>query len=217
MTTTETAYIETFGCGLAVADEYGDYDHGAHEGDCDWNYRCGTCRTEDLPCAEHAPREFPGLMMADCYAEPKHAPSFVYANDAGYGSPCMRCSYEGERAAHDGCRHSGHRAWRRWKAVSKLVGRGYSLGVIRGSTHRTGGGCEGCVTFEWGRSSYLLGWDRWKWETLAHCLKRGHRPVGIDECSRASDGREMNFCVKCSPCPGCDTCQPPAVPEAVSA
>ena len=207
---TATAYIETFGCGLATDGHDFGHDHDPRT-DCAYAYRCGTCGTESLPCAEHAPREFAGLMMTDCYAEPKHAPSFVYANDAGYGAPCMWCAYGGEAAAHRNCAHAGHRAWRRWKAVSRLVGWGYSLGIIQGSTWRTRGGCDGCVTFTWGRSGYLLGWDNWKWETLPRCLRRGHRPVGIDSCSRASDGREMNFCVKCSPCPGCDTCQPSAV------
>lgn len=215
--TAETAYIETFGCGLAVTDEYGDYDHGRHEGDCDWNYRCGTCRTESLPCAAHAPREFPGLMMADCSAEPKRAPSFVYANDAGYGAPCMQCAYEGLQQSIPP-EHASHRAWRQWDVLHRLAGRCYSLGFLKTYTLAWSSECNHCMTgIKWGRSSYLLGWENWKWQALSRCLKRGHRPIGIDRCSRASDGREMNFCVKCSPCPGCELCQPPAVPEPVTA
>lgn len=209
--TVETAepYIETFGCGLATVGEFGDPEHD-HDPriDCKWAYRCGTCGTEDVPCAEHAPGEFAGLMLTDCCAEPPHAKTWVYAND-GYGAPCMYCAYEAAEQAHRGCEHSRHRAWRRWKIVHKFAGYGYSLGFVKGSGVRYGGGCRNCLAgLQWGRSSYLLGWDNWKWKALLRCLKRGHLPIGYDACSRSSDGREMDFCVKCSPCPGCATCQP---------
>lgn len=215
MIDTATAYIETFGCGLATADEFGDRDHGSHEGDCRWGFSCGTCGVpvDDAPCPAHAPLEIPGLALVACDAVPRHY-SWVLAHD-GYEGPCWRCVHEKQQAREqeqERVTHSSrHRAWCRLKAVHWLAGRGNSLGFVKWNSLSYGGpgGCKGCMTgLRFGRSGYLLGWDNWKWATLPRCLRRGHWPAGADACSRSSDGREMNFCVKCSPCPGCYNCQP---------
>lgn len=215
VTATAEPYLETFGCGLEVLDEFGwKHDHDVTD-DCQWGYRCSQCRTEDLPCAEHAPTEFPGLRLAECLADPPHPRAWLYATDA-YPPPCMYCAYHAIEAAHRGCEHSHHRAWRRWEIARKLAGWGYSAGFIAGYSISGIGACKGCVTgIRWGRSGYLLGWDRWKWQALPGCLRRWHWPSGTDECSRTCDGRELNFCARCAPCPGCGTCRP--VAEAVSA
>jgi hypothetical protein len=212
---TARPYLETFGCGLERLTEDGwEHDHDPRL-DCQWGYRCSQCGTEDLPCAEHAPTEFPGLRLAECAADPPHARAWLYATDA-YPPPCMYCAYHAISGAHRGCEHSHHRAWRRWRITHKLARWGYSLGVVKGHGASYGGGCENCLAhFRWGRSGYLLGWDRWRWQALPHCLRAGHWPSGSDACSRACDGRELSFCVRCAPCPGCDTCRPAeaAVPE----
>ena len=207
MTQTTTAYLEAFGCRLETED---DHDH---PGDCDWGYSCSQCgrRVDDGPCPDHAPVEVPGLMLADCDAEPRHALTWFLATD-GYPPPCMYCAYAAMQEAHRGCEHSHHRAWRRWKVTRKVAGRLYSLGVVSGYSLVGGGGCNGCLTgFRWGRSGYLLGWDNWKWKTVLRCLRAGHWPATTDSCTGTE--REMNFCVKCSPCPGCWLCDPETDPR----
>ena len=207
MNETTTAYLETFGCHLETED---DHDH---PGDCEWGFACSACgrRVDDEPCPDHAPADVPGLQLADCDAQPRHPRTWFLATDS-YPPPCMYCSCAALQAAHQGCEHSHHRAWRRWKLTHRLAGRLYSLGVVKGYGLAGGGGCNFCLTgLQWGRSGYLLGWDNWKWQTLARCLRRGHWPADTDSCVGSERG--LGFCVKCAPCTGCWLCQPETDPR----
>jgi len=186
MSTTETPYLETFGCRLNDGE---DHDH---PGDCDWGYACGTCGrpVDDGPCPDHAPLDVPGLMLADCAAEPRHPRTWLLANDAGYGAPCMYCAYDTVNTAHAGCEHSRHGRWRRSRVIYRLLGYGYSLGFVasRGITW-DGGGCGGCMTgIRFGRSGYLLGQEN-EWWT---CLLRHHH-------FRKPDPDCPAFCNVCTP------------------
>ncbi len=189
MSDTTMAYRESFGCHLE-----GEEDHD-HPGDCQWGFACGICgrNVDGEPCPEHAPHDIPGLTLADCDAVPRHPRTWFLASDSD-GPPCMYCSYAALAARHDGCEHSHHGAWRRWKVTHWLAGRGYSLGVVRGFSTSWGGGCDYCLSyFRWGRSGYVLGKRREWWFCL---LRRRHlfRPVpGIDWlCDRCSPDPETN-------------------------
>lgn len=188
MSTTETPYLETFGCHLDDGE-----DHN-HPGDCDWGYACGTCGcpVDDGPCPDHAPLDIPGLMLADCGAVPRHPRTWLIANDAGYGAPCMYCAYDAESAAHAPCAHSHHWPWRHWAVTHKTLHWLVLAGVTRGGwfTHDTH--CRGCVDhLRLGGSSYVLGWPKWKWR----CLLKGRHWPGVLVFA--------DMCGKCAPCPGC--------------
>lgn len=201
---TTTAYMETFGC-LGETEDGHD-----HPGECRWGFTCNICRrpVDETPCPQHAPLATPGLVLVDCDANPRHY-TWILAHD-GYPAPCMPCQLDAAAAAHSGCEHSHHKAWRRWRLTRKLAGWGYSMGFIRAWGVSYGGGCNQCVTrLRWGRSSYLLGWDNWRWHTLISCLRAGHWPADTDACSDLSG---TGFCVKCAPCPGCWHCNPATYP-----
>lgn len=187
-TATETpAYIESFGCHLETEDGCD------HPGDCEPQFYCGTCRrpVSEGPCPDHAPLDVPGLDLAPCSAEPRHPRTWFLAAD-GYPPPCMYCSYDALQAAHRGCEHSRHRAWRRWKVTHWLAGRGYSLGVVASHGSSYGLGCDDCLTgFRWGRSGYVLGRQREWW----YCLIRRHHIM------RPAPGL-ADICDICSPDPG---------------
>jgi hypothetical protein len=125
-------YLEVFGC-------YGATEDGCeHEGDCAWGFSCGTCGrlVDDGPCPDHAPLSVPGLVLAECDAVPRHPHTFLFASDA-YPPPCMYCSYDALQAAHAPCEHSRHGAWRRWRAVHRVLYWLVLAGVANGawSTH----------------------------------------------------------------------------------
>lgn len=167
----DRAYYTTFACRLETAD---DHDHAGH---CDWGWQCVICR-RDLdgePCPEHAPMLFPGLMLTECTATPRHL-SWVHADD-GYGAPCHTCLYDAERKAHGPCEHSHHGRWRRWTLTGKLLRAGSKLGVVKSWTWVSSAWCAGCVTrIRFGRSGWVLGKRREWW----YCLLRRHhlmRPV----------------------------------------
>jgi hypothetical protein len=187
MTTTEIPYLEAFGC---FRDDGEDHDH---EGDCDWGFYCAACSrpVNDGPCPVHAPRDIPGLVLAECDATPRHPHTWFYATE-GYPPPCMYCSWDALNESHRGCEHSHHRPWRRWKATRWLASRGYTLGVTSGHSISWGAGCDGCVTgVRPGRSPYVLFRQREWWSCL---LRRRHlfRPV---------DGLSW-MCDRCNPDPG---------------
>lgn len=190
MTETLTPYREVITCGLAVADEHGDRDCG-HKGYCEYTRLCGTCGRDvaEAPCPEHAPLSIPGLQLIGC--EEGHARTWVLTDD-GYPPPCPWCVIDAEARAHEGCEHARHGRWRRWKVTHRALLDLYSLGVVAGYGSRIGGGCQGCATgIRFGRSGYLLGWPRWKWQCL---LSARHWP-----------GEEVlrGMCGKCAPWPCC--------------
>lgn len=181
-----TAYVETFGCRWETAE--GD----DHDGDHEWGFSCGTCRrwlgVGRSPCPDHAPMDIPGLQRAECSAPPgTHPVTFFYANDGGYGAPCMYCAFDAISKDHAGCEHSHHGAWRSWRVTGWADRAGAQLGLWIGFTHVTwSASCDGCRTrFRWGPRFWILGVRK---DTLAHVLRRGHRPMpGFgDVCNRCS-------------------------------
>lgn len=183
--TTTPAYFET----LIMGD--------GPDGRLDCYFACNLCdrRLDDGPCPQHAPLNVPGLQLADCTAEPRHARTWVLDGDT-YGAPCMYCAYDAmnERVKYlERCRHRG---WRRTRPFKWLAGCAYSLGIVIGYGISHGGGeygHNGCAHgFRLlGKRSYILGWPTWKWSCL---LRKHHWPatfVGLDSCS------------KCLPCPDC--------------
>jgi hypothetical protein len=183
--TTETPYLESFGC-LLEGEEGCD-----HDGPCpQWGFRCRICArpVDDGPCPEHAPREVPGLALVECSAEPRHY-LWAAANDA-YGTGCPACALDRAAEAHRCCEHSRHRAWRRWKVTHRLASRAYILGIARGGTVTFSPECRGCLTgFRTGRSPYVLGLRREWWFCL---LRRRHlyEDSGLD-----------GICDRCCPDP----------------
>ena len=190
---TTTPYLEVFGCRLATEDSC------EHDGDCDWDWSCGTCGRSLAggPCPDHAPVDIPGLMLAECTAEPPHPRTWVLANE-WCGAPCMYCAYEALRAEHAPCEHSRHWPWRRWKVTHKALYRLRLAGVVSGGWTGYSEHCNGCVShLKLGGSSYVLGWPKWKWS----CVFQGRHWPGVEVYG--------GICGKCSPCPGCEsvTCE----------
>lgn len=141
MTVTEVPYLEAFGCRLDDGEDH------AHEGDCCWGFFCSQCSRPDdgKPGPVHAPREIPGLVLADCDATPRHAHTWFYATE-GYPPPCMYCAWQAASDAHKGCEHSRHWPWRRWKATRWLAIKGHWLGVVRSHWVTHDSHCHGCVS-----------------------------------------------------------------------
>jgi hypothetical protein len=197
------AYKALFTCASTGKDEDGDC---LHDGPCEWTWTCDGCGRDvsAKPCAEHAPADVPGLRRIDC--ERGHGPTWVLDDD-GYEPPCPWCARDDEADAHEGCEHSHHGRWRRWKITHRVLARLYVLGAASSGT-RWGGGCDYCaVSVRWGRNTYLLGWPRWKWRCL---LVARHWP-----------GEEFAYglCCKCSPWPCCGSRVPAhadGCPEAMS-
>ena len=185
-------YKEIFACREAVPDpEFGDWECSC-DGPCDWTFFCSACRWDTVngPCPEHAPKDVPGLRLIGCDAEPRCARTWVLDDD-GYEPPCPWCVQKAFAEAHEGCGHSHHGRWRRWRVTHWLLMKLYVLGAAS-SGAKWGGGCDHCVTHvRWGRNGYLLGWPRWKW----HCLLVARHWPGEEVCA--------GLCGKCAPCPAC--------------
>jgi hypothetical protein len=150
---------------------------------------CNTCdRPVDLgPCPNHAPREVPGLVLAECGAEPRHW-VWTLAGDY-YEPPCPRCQLaeydERERLARQ-CKHWG---WRSWMATRWLTSKAYTLGVIAGSGSAWGDGHDWCVdSVRWrGGRVYVLGVPVNTWR----CWLKGRH--------RRGEHVGFGFCGKCVP------------------
>lgn len=152
--------------------------------------RCGRDVT-DTPCPDHAPLDVPGLVRAQCEAEPPHGPFFVLASDR-YDPPCPTCQYTALRDQLDETKRCRHWPWRRWLVTGRAAGLAYRLGLISAYGVNLGvNGCDGCqVGFRLrGRRPYLVGIELEGWR----CLARGHR--------RAHVG--AGICGRCSPWPCC--------------
>lgn len=136
-----------------------------------------------------------GFVLIECDAEPRHWPLYTVEDTYGYPAPCMYCAYDALAKAHDGCAHSHHRAWRRWRITHWIAGQLYVSGLTsNGGGMRWGHGCDHCQTMPtWTRTRrvYVL-WvplDTWR------CLLKGHHLPG--------DPIAFGFCSKCLPCPEC--------------
>ena len=96
--------------------------------------------------ADWTPPAPPGFWLIRCDATPRHGPDYVPITPDFYEPPCAGCEYAALREAHAPCEHSHHRRWRRWRWVSKIAGRLYSAGLVRGYGHHYDGHCWGCLT-----------------------------------------------------------------------
>lgn len=137
-----------------------------------------------------------GFSLIPCEATPRHWPMYEIVDDDFYGAHCLNCAAEEAYAAHEGCEHSHHRAWRRWKITHKIVTWLYASGLsVTGGSFKWGGGCNACLTsgpmFRRGRRPYVLfvQTDTWR------CILKGHHLPG--------DPIGFGYCAKCLPCPDC--------------
>jgi hypothetical protein len=106
----------------------------------------------------------------------------------------MYCSYDALQAAHAPCEHSHHGPWRSWKVTRRVVRWLQTLGVVDGGWITHDAHCNGCVSrLRLFKSTYVLGWPKWKWRCL---LRERHWP-GVLVFS--------DLCGKCLPCPGCSS------------
>lgn len=188
MSTITEPYKANFTCASTVRNEDGDC---IHDGLCEWTWQCSACGRDVSaePCPEHAPREIPGLRLIECE---KGCPRTWVLDDDGYEPPCPWCARDMAIEAHEGCEHSHHGRWRRWRIVHRALSRLYVLGIVKGWSSCYSAYCRGCAAhIHWGRSGYLLGWPRWKWRCL---LVARHWP-----------GEEVlrGMCGKCCPWPCC--------------
>lgn len=169
------------------------------DGGLDCWFACNHCgrNVDDTPCPEHGPGTIPGLRVAECDATPPHP--VVYSPDRDdYGLPCPYCMLDAKIEEHQGCAHSHHGRWRRWRITGRLVGWAARLGVVTAWMVSWGDGCEHCVSKVTvrGRRSHFLGVSRKAWE----CLFRGHHirgrevPYMLGMCHR---------CLHKFPCPDC--------------
>jgi hypothetical protein len=101
----------------------------------EYNWFCNQCFNQldgKQACPTCAPTDIPGMQQADCYAEPRHPQTFVYADNGGYGAPCGWCAYDAMNEAHKDCEHNHCRAWRRWQATDRLLSLLFRLNVVKG-------------------------------------------------------------------------------------
>lgn len=150
------------------------------------------CRQAD-EWRENPPAAPAGFHLIECTATPRHWPIYTVIDHDFYEAPCPMCQYKHVAEAHQGCEHSHHRAWRRWRVTHKLLNWGYSLGFFAGHGWKTGSGCRGCaVGVHFGKSPYLLGQRREWWACV---LKRHHWPT--------KQLIALGMCSKCLPCVDC--------------
>lgn len=122
---------------------------------CDWF--CNICdRPLDgtSPYPEHAPTEFAGLELVECYAEPRHPHTFMYAQDGGYSAPCGYCTTAAVAEAHKNCEHAHHQAWRRWRVTDRAVSVLHRINLVIGSRWSNCNGrgtCVSGITWRWSR------------------------------------------------------------------
>lgn len=183
-------YKEIMVCRQAEPDEFGDWDC-SHRDPCDWSFICAVCRRDVSagPCPDHAPLDVLGLRRIECTEG--HARTWVLDDD-GYEPPCPWCAIASEMKAHEGCEHSHHGRWRRWRIVHRALSRLYSLGIVKGWASSYSPYCRGCAHgIRLGRNGYLLGWPRCKWQCLL--------------AARYWPGEEVlrDMCGKCNPCGLC--------------
>jgi hypothetical protein len=138
----------------------------------------------------------PGFILLPCEATPRHWPTYTLDDGETDGLACCHhCSADAYAAEHRTCRHDiNHRgAWRRWKAIHKIAGWLYTLGVVRSYGTSFGGGCSNCLSgIRWTLfgGPYVLFVPRETWR----CWRAGHR--------RGPD-IGLGFCGKCIPQPCC--------------
>jgi hypothetical protein len=148
----------------------------------DWYQRSLDTVTDNPPAAPA------GFVMIPCEATPRHWPTYTLDDGESEIAACGDCSYADLSSRHQTCDHDiNHRAWRRWKATSKVLSWLYTLGLIKGYGHRYGRGCDGCISgsIMWTlfRGPYVLFAQRETW----HCWRQGHRrgvEVGFGYCGK---------------------------------
>lgn len=151
---TRCGHDEPCRCGRLPYIELFVNDESAESSELTWRWICNVCGIDvglidRKHCPLHVPGEVPGLVMAECWAEPKHSRVWYPDQENGYGNPCPFCMYEPTAQAHELCAHAAHGRWRRWKATHRVL-RALSLaGLVRGLVYSFGRGCQDCVTFRW--------------------------------------------------------------------
>lgn len=122
--------------------EWFDYD------ECD--FFCNQCfrplSGHNTPCPEHAPVNIPGLQVTECGQPEEHPRSFVYADNGGYGAPCMYCVHASMKEAHEGCEHARHLFWFRWHRVVRALKR---LRIVRSFYYTSGCRCAPVTAWAW--------------------------------------------------------------------
>ncbi|MFC0626139.1 hypothetical protein [Kribbella deserti] len=157
----------------------------------DWYLRSHAEISDNPPAAPA------GFVLIPCTATPRHWPTYTLddGDTGGDSAACGDCSYADLSSRHQTCNHDiNHRAWRQWRAVSWVLGKLYSFGVVSSYGHQWGGGCNRCISgpIKWTlfRGPYVLFAQRETWR----CWLAGHRR-----------GVEVGFgyCGKCVPWPCC--------------
>lgn len=165
----------------------------ADDNDVPPHFECSHCPQDvtEHPCPVHAPLgDLPGLRLIPCDAQPRH---YVWAHQRDdYGLPCPWCLLNEHREREAEARQCRHRAWRRTRLFRWFSSWAYSMGVISGSCHSAGDGCDWYITLYWkGRRPYVLGASRETWRCWLKGRHRRGEEVGF------------GFCGKCVPWPCC--------------
>ncbi len=157
------------------------------------HFECSQCErhVDNEPCPDHAPiTDLPGLRLIECDATPKHY-TWVHQRD-DYGVPCPWCLLDDQAKRDAEARQCRHWGWRRTRLFRWFSFWAYSMGIISGSSHSTGDGCNWCVRLFWrGKRPYVLGFSRETWRCWLKGRHRRGEPVGF------------GFCGKCVPWPCC--------------
>lgn len=117
-------------------------DSGGHP-----RFYCGMCGTDQLPCADHAPRDIPGLRRVECTAD--HDPLWALDRD-DYGHGCPLCWVAQQRQRIDELTRCRHWPWRRWRITRWVLHRlPVSFGSVSGGPDHNG--CAYGFRWRWGR------------------------------------------------------------------
>lgn len=127
-----------------------------------------TCETEDY-CeyvarvetylSEHPPAAPPGFYLVPCGNEPRHWPQYVPVFNDVYEPVCSQCSYAALSESHDGCEHSHHHAWSRWRITKTAMKLLYPR-FVKGWRTSYSVHCKGCVSgISWKRPNEWCGND----------------------------------------------------------
>lgn len=122
---------------------------------CEWfdygelEFFCNQCFRQvpgHLGCPDHAPVDIPGLQVTECSEPGIHPRTFAYADNGGYGAPCMYCVCNSISEAHEGCEHAGHLFWFRWHWLVRVLKR---VKVVRSYYYTSSCRCAPVTAWAW--------------------------------------------------------------------
>ena len=117
---------------------------------------CDYVQRVNTHLSEHPPAEPPGFFLIPCDATPRHDPEYIPVFHDVYEPNCRACYIDMLVKQHDGCEHSHHKAWRRWRITRWALGWGYEHGLVKGYGNQHNAYCKGCVVgVSWGRSAWF--------------------------------------------------------------